>query len=522
VLEFLRQLASGIAQTWNRLSVSARANLVLAGVFSLVLIAVLVFFGSQPQYGRLFDRLSLDEANEITVYLTDNDIPFRLRDGGTAIDVPVSDISRARVGLAALNLPKSQGVVPGFELFDSRDLMSNRFLDDIDYMRALQGTLQRQLNQFEFVRGSSVFIREAPDQLFTSEQRPSEATVTVDTGGKRPSDMQIKAIVNTVSSFGGANLSPRHVNVTMSDGTILHSPSTDEFASLAGDKLSFQMAYEETRQKKIMEQFRSAGRRAVVNVNATFDWTSEEKKQRDVREGAEISTMSTETTVRDLEREAEGPAGATENIPAELAGTTTENIGILTETTEDIANLDPSETVTTTTTQPGTLKKITVAAFIEGNYAEQAPADGGESAVAERVYTPLSAQEVQTFTDMIVAAVGEGTEPTEVVVYSTEFPEPLVAAAPPVTGPSIFSLESQWFQWTWRVALVLLAFLVIRFLMRRALVLPPAEEEEVVEIPEASPAERRRQEIAAEVERLSQQEPETVAALLRTWMGQEE
>jgi flagellar biosynthesis/type III secretory pathway M-ring protein FliF/YscJ len=89
-------------------------------------------------------------------------------------------------------------------------------------------------------------------------------------------------------------------------------------------------------------------------------------------------------------------------------------------------------------------------------------------------------------------------------------------------APSAFSLDAPWFQWTWRVALVLLAFLVIRTLMRRLVVLPPAEDEEVVEIPEASPAERRRQEIAAEVERLSQQEPETVAALLRTWMSQEE
>jgi flagellar M-ring protein FliF len=310
----LRQLGSGVAQTWSRLSISARANLVLAGVFSLVLIGVLVFFGAQPQYGRLFDRLSLDEANEIAVYLNDNNIPFRLRDGGTAVDVPVREISRARVGLAALNLPQSQGRVPGFELFDTRDLMSNRFLDDVDYMRALQGTLQRQLNQFDFVRGSSVFIREAPDQLFSSEQRPSEATVTIDTGGKRPSDMQIKAIVNTISSFGGANLSPRNINVAMSDGTILHSPSTDEFASLAGDKLAYQMAYEETRQKKIMEQFRAAGRRAVVNVNASFDWTSEEKRQRDVREGAEISTLSTETTVRGPRtRGGRGPGRAREH-----------------------------------------------------------------------------------------------------------------------------------------------------------------------------------------------------------------
>jgi flagellar M-ring protein FliF len=509
-------------QTWQRLSISARANLILAGVFTLAVIAILVFFCAQPQYGRLFDRLSPDEANNIVIYLNDNDIPFRLRDGGTAIDVPVRDISRTRVGLAELNLPRSQGVVPGFELFDTRELMSNRFLDDVDYMRALQGTLQRQLNQFDFVRSSSVFIRESRDQLFTAEQRPSEATVTVDTGGKRPSPAQVKAIVNTVSSFGGANLSPRDIHVAMSDGTILHSPSTDEFASLAGDKLAFQLEFEESRQRKVMEQFRQIGVNAVVNVSATMDWSSEEKMQRDVREGTAISSLLTESTTEDIERPAEGPPGALANVPGELGGPGA--TGIKTSESEILENFDPSETVTTTTASPGRVKQITVAAFVEGNYA--APAEGEGAAEGETAtgpaYIGLTPQEIQRYTDVIRTAVGQGDEPTEVIVYDRQFATDRLAGVPPVVAPSLFSLDAPWFQWTWRIALLLLAFLVIRSLMRRALVLPPAAEEEVVEIPEASPAERRRQEIAAEVERLSQQEPETVAALLRTWMSQEE
>ena len=58
--------------------------------------------------------------------------------------------------------------------------------------------------------------------------------------------------------------------------------------------------------------------------------------------------------------------------------------------------------------------------------------------------------------------------------------------------------------------------------MKRALVLPAAEEEEVVEIPEATKEDMRRMEVASEVDRLSQNEPENVAALLRSWMGEEE
>ena len=64
--------------------------------------------------------------------------------------------------------------------------------------------------------------------------------------------------------------------------------------------------------------------------------------------------------------------------------------------------------------------------------------------------------------------------------------------------------------------------MLIRFFMRRAMVMPAAEEEELVELPEVSASELRRQEIASEVERLSAEEPEMVAALLRTWIAEED
>ncbi|MCH7910975.1 MAG: hypothetical protein IIB38_15340, partial [Candidatus Hydrogenedentes bacterium] len=77
-------------------------------------------------------------------------------------------------------------------------------------------------------------------------------------------------------------------------------------------------------------------------------------------------------------------------------------------------------------------------------------------------------------------------------------------------------------QWGLQFAAMVIALLLIRFLMRRAMVMPAEEEEELVELPEVSAAELRRQEIASEVERLSMEEPEMVAALLRSWIAEED
>lgn len=515
VLEFLRQLVTGVTQAWQRLTISARVQIVLAALLTLGVIGGVVYFGAQPQYGRLYSGLNPEEAGEIASWLAENGIAYRMRQGGTAIDVPVGQIPEARVGLAAQDLPKSQGVVPGFELFEQRDLMSNRFLQDVDFMRALQGELQRTLNQYDFIRRSHVFIRESAEQLFVSEQQPSQATVTLDTTGPL-TKAQVKAVLHTVSSFGGANLSPANVSITTTEGTLLHSPSQDQFASLANDKLEFQVALEQERQAKLERAFRQMGVNAIVNVSAVMDWTSEERRARQVTDGAVISSLESSSVTRDVELPPEGAPGAIANIPEELGRPGGE--GTYTEDQELLENFDPSETVTTTTTHPGRVQQYKVAAYIEGDYVTTTDEDGNETTE----YQPLTQEQITRYSEFITNAVGEGAEPTEVVVYDQPFRIERIAgtaAAPEVGAPWY---ETPLVQWTWRLGLVVLVFFAIRFLMRRALVLPTVEEEEVVEIPEVSPTERRRQEIAAEVERLSQEEPETVAALLRTWMSEED
>lgn len=70
--------------------------------------------------------------------------------------------------------------------------------------------------------------------------------------------------------------------------------------------------------------------------------------------------------------------------------------------------------------------------------------------------------------------------------------------------------------------LILLSFILLRIFIRRAMVLPTTEVEEVIEMPKMSEEDRHAMDISNEVERLSQEEPETVAALLRTWMAEDD
>src|SRR5690606_29453515 len=71
------------------------------------------------------------------------------------------------------------------------------------------------------------------------------------------------------------------------------------------------------------------------------------------------------------------------------------------------------------------------------------------------------------------------------------------------------------------ILLLVVGLFVIRHFLLRITEVPPEPDEEVP-ITELSPAEARRQEVASQVERMTRESPEAMAAVLRTWMSEEE
>ncbi|HEO70588.1 MAG TPA: hypothetical protein ENN80_04945 [Candidatus Hydrogenedentes bacterium] len=73
-----------------------------------------------------------------------------------------------------------------------------------------------------------------------------------------------------------------------------------------------------------------------------------------------------------------------------------------------------------------------------------------------------------------------------------------------------------------KIVLIVLGFVLARRFLRRATMVEVEEEsEEAREMAHASPEDRRRREVADEVERLATEQPDTVAALLRSWMAED-
>lgn len=521
-MDFLRQIANDLMKAWKELSLSARINIVVAAAAVIAVIVFTITFSVRPQYITLSSGLRPEDTAKIANVFGQQNIPYRLENGGTAILVPVQRRGESQLILSEQGMPVGRRIAPGFQdLYAESELMTNKQAQDIKYMRAIQGELQQQLDAFDFVNYSLVLIREAKDELFVSEQRPSEASVILDI--KRPlTKREIKGIVSLVAGAGGPNLSSNHITVSSTQGEFLHLPPESPFAALASSKLETVVEWERQRESKIRDRLRELGIRGSVSVSASLNFDSKETMSEEVTEGAELSTLTQEVTLSSKESLPEGAPGAFANVPEG----TMENGGALTEesTFEEIINYEPSRIVTKTKTDPGNVVKYQVAMVVEGDYEETTDEEGN----TVRSYTGLPEQRREALIALAQAAVGEGEGATEVTIYDQPFGlsdlEEVIGA---IGTMQVSRQYDNMLQWLWnglQILMILVAFYLLRLFLRRAIAAPDSVVEKEKEIPMTPELVEslRRQHISDDISRLANEDPALVAALIRSWMMEEE
>ncbi len=521
MVNFLRQFFVGLAEAWNQLSLSARVNIVLSGVAVLVVIGGVVLMGARPQYVTLTENAEAGQVNEIVKVLTSAGVPYRLANQDRTITVPLSERSNVMLLLAEAKLPVGRTKGPGFDIFDTSELMSNKWLQDVKFMRAVKGEIERQLALFDFVDYAVVNITKAQTEMFASKQSPSKASVTLKTT-RPPSTREIDGIVSMVGNAGGTHLHRDNITVATTEGKFLHLPSDDPYTAAANDRREVRVEEERYREQLLMAKLDEMSLRGTVSVSAILNFDRKEIVAKLAADGAEVSSYETTTKLQSEEKLPEGAPGTLANVPegAAAAG------GVLTteDMSEEITNSEPSYTTTTTTSDGGDVVKYIVTMAVEGDYEEAAAAeDGGEAA---RTYLGLSEARRQMLSDIAKAAVGEGLEETEVTVHDMQFE--IAAPADDVAARQAAEQRVWMMGMVWNAAqilLIILGFFLVRVFLRSIIEYPVEdleEEEEVKEIPEATKENMRREQVASQLARMAQEDPEMVATLLRTWLSEEE
>ncbi|MCB0322896.1 MAG: flagellar M-ring protein FliF [Bdellovibrionales bacterium] len=467
--------------------VSFYARLPLAQKIALPLLifgsmGVVVFvskWATQPEYQVLFSNLEESDAAGIVERLKDQKIGYRLRGDGKTIDVTPPDlVHEIRLEMASVGLPKGGNV--GFELWNEPKLGLSAFGEAMNFIRAVQGELERTISSIQSVRSVRVHITNPKRSVFVKRDVPPTASVLLRLkAGSELTPQQVKGIANLVAG-SVERLTPENVTILDQDGNMLNE--SKEKSDLSGADLT-QLEYRQALEREYVRRIETmlseilGPGRSVARVTAEMDFNRFEKEE---------EAYDPSGTVARSERTSRESAGLTADggVPGVLSNLTndpsilappdsTENANTRTET---VRNYEVSRAVSRTVAAPGKITKLSVAVLVDGQYVEGgAAAPDAES--ADKLYKPLSGEMLRKMENLVKQAVGfDSTRGDVVTVENIRFVEPDESLVEALEAAE----ATDWMRWAITyvpaVLFILLFFMVMMKPLVRFLVTPSESE----------------------------------------------
>ena len=504
-------------------------------VFTLILViagfAVMFFWTNQEDYQILFNNLSPEDAGAIVSKVRERNIPYKIEANGTIIMVPAENVYDLRLALAGDGLPNGGNV--GFEIFDRPDFRTTKFVQELNYRRALQGELARTINQFNEVKSSRVFIVLPKESLFIEESKPASASIQLDLRSGLPPG-KLAAIVHLVAN-AVEGLESEQVTVVDTKGRVIFKGGNrdDTSALLSNAQLDYKATVENEIRKSVQSMLEGivGSGKAIVRVNAEIDFNKITLNEEEFDPAAQVVRSkrnlleSTETSQNGGDS-AQAQINQKRGVVSSPAGAQQRN------KKEDVATNYEINKITRTILKPaGNVKRLSVAAVIDGNYKVEKSEDG----TTQKTYIPRSEEELKKFEDIVKKSMGYNEDrEDQVTVSSIPFFEAIsidTMTEAAAEGFDISNLVGNWKKTIVNLILVVLVFfLIVRPLLNSVKKMSietgldkkelpsPENPEEYVQIPEPAREVKTKQKVIE----LTKESPETTEQVLRGWISEGE
>jgi len=373
------------------------------------LIFLIVYTENKDKDNRfepLFESLSASDASKVIAQLEKEEIPYKI-EANNLIKVPKDVVYKERITIAALGIPKNNGV--GFELFDTQEFGATNFDQKIKHLRALEGELSRTINALSPIESVSVSLALPKESLFISKQTAPTASVMVElVDGRRLSPKQIRGIKNLVSA-SIPKMSSSDVMLVNSDGeTLGDEEEMAQMGELSIIQQHFKNKEEKKRQEKIIQvisPFVGGIDKIVAQVTIEYDFSIQSSTS---------EKFDPENVVRSEQTNEEKREGSS---PVQIGGVpgTVSNIGPVqgldnkqskekyTKST-GTTNYEISKTVSSTKSQFARIKRVTAAVLVDGQYKYKVDDKGVE--LDELEYQALSDSDIVALTALVSQAIG--------------------------------------------------------------------------------------------------------------------
>ena len=399
----------------NSLPISKKISMVFVIILVVTGFALMFFWTNQENYQLLFSNLSQRDASAIASKLKERNTPYRLEGNGTMIMVPEEKVYELRLSLAGDGLPNGGNV--GFEIFDHTDFKTTKFVQELNYRRALQGELARTINRFKEVNDSRVFIAIPEESLFIEDRKPASASIQLDLRSNLP-PAKLTAIVHLIAS-AIEGLEPEHVTVVDTKGRLIFKGGMGEESSseLSNTQLGYKTNVEseiKTNVQSMLEGIVGPGK-AIVRVTAEIDFDKITLSEEEYDPSA--TAIRSSRNIEEVMQAGEKESNVGETLIDKRRGVVpSPSQSQNKKTKKDVATNYEINKITRTILKPaGEIKRLSVAAVIDGNYELESLEDG----TTRRKYIPRSEQEIKTFQEIVKKAMGYNEDREDQVSVSS-------------------------------------------------------------------------------------------------------
>jgi len=457
---------TALARGFSNLGNTQKIGLLAAVAAAVAIVVVAVLWARTPEYRVLYSNISDHDGGDVIGALSQQNVPYRIAEGGSVILVPANQVYDVRLRLASQGLPKGGAV--GFEIMDSQKFGTSQFAEQVNYQRALAGELARTIQSFASVQSARVHLAIPRPSVFVREaQQPSASVLVSMYQGRVLDPAQVNAIQHLVAS-GIPELTPRNVTIVDQAGNLLSSPDAGPVTSgLDAAQLKYlrdvELSYA-ARIENILKPIVGA-ENVHAQVTAALDFnqveqTSETFKPNPTPQDAAVrSHQSVETitvnppqgtiqgtiqgTTQGATQGSNGAPGLLPNRPPDSTGPLTipsekpaQEAGRKSSVRqtppsihkENIINYEVDKTIRHTKVEVGTVKRLSAAVVV--NYKRELQKDG------KNAYKPMSEAELAQIDTLARDAMGFSKERGDSlnVVNAPFSGEPVPSATPPPSG----------------------------------------------------------------------------------------
>ncbi|MEO8758340.1 MAG: flagellar basal-body MS-ring/collar protein FliF [Devosia sp.] len=425
---------NGLNQLFNRLGLQRIAAMAVVAVLMLGFFAFLIMRASTPQMSPLYTGLSLEDSAAIVDELQKQNVPNEIRGDGDTILVPRDQITSIRMQLAENGLP-TKGQV-GYEIFDQQNsLGATSFVQNINNVRALEGELARTISSLARIKSTRVHLVLPERALFSRDKKDPTASIVVAVRGQLAAE-EIRAIQHLVAS-AVEGLTPNRVTIADDTGNLLAAGAGDgnDASVIAGEADERKLGLENrlrTSIEGLLANIVGDGR-ARVEVSADLDLTHVTKTAQTFDPNGQVvrSTQTKDVANNSNDAKDSGQVSASTQLPGATTTTGVAGASQAASTNEETTNYEISSTSETAMTDPGAVKRLSVAVVVDGTYTTDPQGNS--------VYAPRDQSVLDQIKALVQSAIGfDNKRGDQITVANLQFAQGPTPALTGTSGPSLF------------------------------------------------------------------------------------